>query len=66
MVPMYMYAMFPLLQSFGPQSTSAAIAAAAINQAGARKLPSTDDLNIFVPPKISKDETWKMHVLETR
>ncbi|XP_072037766.1 putative elongator complex protein 1 [Amphiura filiformis] len=58
---------FPMFgQSFGPQSTSAAIAAAAINQGGARKLPSPDDIAIFVPPKISKDETWKMHVLDTR
>ncbi|XP_038077716.1 elongator complex protein 1-like isoform X2 [Patiria miniata] len=54
---------------FGPQYTSNAIAASmtAPGPLGAPpSTPSPDDVALFVPPKLSKDDKWRLHMLEPR
>ncbi|XP_022111138.1 elongator complex protein 1-like [Acanthaster planci] len=53
---------------FGPQFTSNTIAASMTGPgfAAPSSLTSPDDMVLFVPPKLSKDDKWRLHMLEPR
>ncbi|XP_071964263.1 elongator complex protein 1-like [Antedon mediterranea] len=52
-------------QSFGPQATSNTIAAA-LMQGTSQISIKQSDLALFVPSKLSKDDKWRVHQLETK
>ncbi|XP_071794308.1 elongator complex protein 1-like isoform X2 [Asterias amurensis] len=53
-------------QGFGPQFTSNSIAASMFSQGTVPTAQSFDDAALLLPYKLSKDEKWRLHMLDRR
>eukprot|EP00057_Strongylocentrotus_purpuratus_P001045 XP_001190999.2 PREDICTED: elongator complex protein 1 [Strongylocentrotus purpuratus] len=53
-------------QVYGPQATTNSIVASITQLGGPQRSFSRDELACLVPPKLSEDQKWKLHLLESR
>ncbi|XP_072167241.1 putative elongator complex protein 1 [Diadema setosum] len=53
-------------QMFGPHATTNSIVASMANLGGPQRTFSKEELAVLVPPKLTEDQKWKLHHLESR